>query len=78
MAYRKGGVRAVPMTPASFHSFPPLGIAALEDKLVQRAAVEGLSAIDEDDFLGFSYEFRPGHSQHDAMDALSTAITRPR
>ncbi|MGY6258626.1 hypothetical protein ACXIVK_34790 [Paraburkholderia caledonica] len=66
------------MTPASCHSFPPLGIAALEDKFVQRAVVEWLNAIDEDDFLGFSYGFRPGRSQHDAMDALSMAITRPR
>ncbi|WP_458026034.1 hypothetical protein [Paraburkholderia caledonica] len=50
----------------------------MEDKFVQRAVVEWLNAIDEDDFLGFSYGFRPGRSQHDAMDALSMAITRPR
>jgi group II intron reverse transcriptase/maturase len=54
----------------------PLGIAALEDKIVQRAVVEVLNAIYEEDFLGFSYGFRPGRSQHDAMDALSTAIDR--
>ncbi|WP_434718320.1 group II intron reverse transcriptase/maturase [Paraburkholderia sp. A1BS-2L] len=54
----------------------PLGIAALEDKIVQRAVVEVLNAIYEEDFLGFSYGFRPGRSQHDAMDALATAITR--
>ena len=56
----------------------PLGIAALEDKIVQRAVVEILNAIYEADFLGFSYGFRPGRSQHDALDALSTAIYRQR
>lgn len=54
----------------------PLGIAALEDKIVQRAVVEVLNAIYEKDFLGFSYGFRPGRSQHDALDALATAIIR--
>uniref|UniRef100_UPI0037BEF73B reverse transcriptase domain-containing protein n=1 Tax=Cupriavidus laharis TaxID=151654 RepID=UPI0037BEF73B len=54
----------------------PLGIAALEDKIVQRAVVEVLNAIYEEDFLGFSYGFRPGRSQHDALDALATAIIR--
>jgi group II intron reverse transcriptase/maturase len=54
----------------------PLGIAALEDKIVQRALVEVLNAIYEEDFLGFSYGFRPGRSQHDALDALAAAITR--
>ncbi|WER49418.1 group II intron reverse transcriptase/maturase [Cupriavidus sp. WKF15] len=54
----------------------PLGIAALEDKIVQRAVVEVLNAIYEEDFIGFSYGFRPGRSQHDALDALATAITR--
>ena len=52
----------------------PLGIAALEDKIVQRALVAVLNAIYEEDFLGFSYGFRPGRSQHDAMDALTVAI----
>jgi RNA-directed DNA polymerase len=52
----------------------PLGIAALEDKLVQRAVVEVLNAIYETDFLGFSYGFRPKRSQHDALDALAVAI----
>jgi RNA-directed DNA polymerase len=52
----------------------PLGIAALEDKIVQRAVVTVLNAIYEEDFLGFSYGFRPGRSQHDALDALSVAI----
>ena len=49
----------------------PLGIAALEDKIVQRALVEVLNAIYEEDFLGFSYGFRPGRGQHDALDALA-------
>jgi group II intron reverse transcriptase/maturase len=48
----------------------PLGIAALEDKMVQHAVVQVLNAIYEEDFLGFSYGFRPGRSQHDALDAL--------
>jgi RNA-directed DNA polymerase len=52
----------------------PLGIAALEDKIVQRALVTVLNAIYEEDFLGFSYGFRPGRSQHDALDALTVAI----
>ena len=52
----------------------PLGIAALEDKIVQQAVVEILNAIYEDDFLGFSYGFRPGRSAHDALDALSVAL----
>src|SRR5579862_717897 len=52
----------------------PLGIAALEDKIVQRALVEVLNAIYEEDFLGFSYGFRPGRSQHDALDALAVGI----
>ena len=56
----------------------PLGIACLEDKLVQRAVVEVLNAIYENDFLGFSYGFRPGRRQHDALDALATAILRKK
>ncbi|MGH7867114.1 MAG: group II intron reverse transcriptase/maturase, partial [Candidatus Dormibacteraceae bacterium] len=54
----------------------PLGVASLEDKILQRAIVEVLNAIYEEDFLGFSYGFRPGRSQHDALDALATGITR--
>ena len=54
----------------------PLGIAALEDKLLQRAVVEVLGAVYEADFLGFSYGFRPGRSQHQALDALAVAIER--
>lgn len=54
----------------------PLGIAALEDKIVQRALVEVLNAIYEEDFLGFSYGFRPKRGQHDALDALAVGITQ--
>jgi len=53
----------------------PLGIAALEDKILQRAVVEVLNAIYEVDFLGFSYGFRPRRSQHHALDAIGAAIT---
>lgn len=56
----------------------PLGIASLEDKLVQRAVVEVLNAVYEVDFLGFSYGFRPKRSQHDALDALATGIQRKK
>jgi group II intron reverse transcriptase/maturase len=52
----------------------PLGIAALEDKIVQQAVSTVLSAVYEQDFLGFSYGFRQGRGQHDALDALSIAI----
>lgn len=52
----------------------PLGIAALEDKIVQRALAELLNAIYEEEFLGFSYAFRPRRSQHDALDALAVGI----
>lgn len=52
----------------------PLGIAALEDKIVQQAVVTVLNEIYEVDFMGFSYGFRPGRSQHDALDALAVAI----
>jgi len=54
----------------------PLGIAALEDKIVQYAVVQVLNQIWEEDFLDFSYGFRPGRSQHDALDALYVGITR--
>jgi RNA-directed DNA polymerase len=54
----------------------PLAIAALEDKIVQRAAAAVLNAIYEEDFLGFSYGFRPGRGAHDAMDALVVGIER--
>src|SRR5215216_5797678 len=52
----------------------PLAVAALEDKIVQRATVAVLEAIYEEDFLGFSYGFRPGRGAHDALDALSVGI----
>jgi RNA-directed DNA polymerase len=53
----------------------PLAVAALEDKIVQRATVEVLNCIFEEDFLGFSYGFRPGRGQHNALDALCVGIT---
>jgi RNA-directed DNA polymerase len=56
----------------------PLGIAALEDKIVQQAVVTVLNQIYEEDFLGFSYGFRPGRSQHDALDALWVGIMRKK
>jgi hypothetical protein len=54
----------------------PIGIAALEDKIVQQAMVTILNAIYEEDFRGFSYGFRPGRSPHNALDALSVGINR--
>lgn len=56
----------------------PLGIASLEDKIVQRAVVEVLNAVYEVDFRGFSYGFRPGRKPHDALDALTVGITSRR
>jgi RNA-directed DNA polymerase len=56
----------------------PLGVAALEDKVLQRAVAEVLNAIYECDFLGFSYGFRPGRSPHDALDALAVGISKRR
>ena len=52
----------------------PIGITALEDKIVQRATVEVLNAVYEEEFLGFSYGFRPGRSQHNALDAVTVGI----
>src|SRR6202023_1607908 len=54
------------------------GVPALEDKIVQRATVEVLSAIYETDFMGFSYWFRPGRSPHQALDALTVGIQRKK
>jgi len=56
----------------------PLGIAALEDKILQRALVEVMNAVYESDFLGFSYGFRPGRGAHDALDALAAGLQRKR
>lgn len=56
----------------------PLGIATLEDKIVQRAVVEVLNAVYETDFLGFSYGFRPGRNPHQALDALAVGIGRKK
>jgi hypothetical protein len=54
----------------------PLGIAAVEDKIIQQALVWVLQAIYEEDFAGFSYGFRPGRSQHNALDGIYVAITQ--
>jgi len=56
----------------------PLGIASLEDKIVQRALVEVLNAVYEVDFRGFSYGFRPGRKPHDALDALTVGVGRKK
>ena len=56
----------------------PLGVASLEDKVLQRAVVEVLNAIYEQDFVGFSYGFRPGRKPHDALDALAAGIMTRR
>jgi group II intron reverse transcriptase/maturase len=56
----------------------PLGVAALEDKIVQQAVATILNQIYEEDFLGFSYGFRSGRSQHDALDALSYALLKKK
>jgi len=56
----------------------PLGVAALEDKIVQHGVVTILNMIYEEDFLGFSYGFRLGRSQHQALDALSFALLRKK
>jgi group II intron reverse transcriptase/maturase len=76
---KRGAYRASPSRrsyiPKEDGSKRPLAVAALEDKIVQRATATVLSAIFEEDFLGFSYGFRPKRSQHDALDALIVGIS---
>jgi RNA-directed DNA polymerase len=78
----RGAYRALPgrrvLIPKPDGRQRPLSVAALEDKIVQRAAATVLNAIYEEDFLGFSYGFRPGRGAHDALDALSYGIARRR
>jgi RNA-directed DNA polymerase len=79
---QRGRYRALPSRrryiPKSDGRQRPLAVAALEDKIVQRATVAVLNAIYEEEFLGFSYGFRPGRSQHDTLDALVVGISRKR
>ena len=71
--YRAKPVRRV-LIPKPDGRMRPLGVASLEDKIVQRALTEVLNAVFEADFRGISYGFRPGRKPHDALDALSAGI----
>jgi group II intron reverse transcriptase/maturase len=75
---KRGAYRAIPVKrvfiPKADGRQRPIGVPALEDKIVQRSTVEVLNAIYETDFLGFSYGFRPNRNQHNALDAVSVAI----
>jgi group II intron reverse transcriptase/maturase len=74
-AYRARPVRRVYISKQDGRQ-RPIGVPALEDKIVQRATTEVLNAIYEQDFKGFSYGFRPGRSQHNALDALYVGVTQ--